>query len=504
MSENGKRTRDERDRLNRHPNVAGQVPPHSEEAEKALLCCMMIDENVPIEVMHLVKPEDFYFRSHGLIYSAMSRIWNGNRPIDLVTVTQELDGMGALADAGGAQYISVLSGYLATSANFRAHLDIIRKDSQLRRLMDAANEVLKMCYASSDALETLQFAERAVSDVAESQGIHALKPFDEAVNEAVADFDAVYRDPKAKKGLQTGFRDLDYLLGGLGAGDLVIIAARPGQGKTSIGMNIVSNVATAHISADGTPVKSATPAVCAIFSLEMPAAQLAKRMLCSLAHVDFARMSKGEIKSADEWRKITDARSALCASKIFVDDTSLTTPMDILSKCRRLKREQKRLDLVMVDYLTLMSSGRRAENRQQEVSEISRMMKLAAKELGVPILLLSQLSRESEKNKRAPQMSDLRESGAIEQDADIILFIYRKTDKAGQPENAAAPKIIVGKHRNGPLGEVEMRWMGEYVSFANKDDADPVPARSASEADAAPEKIEVQLLSDDSDETAGL
>ena len=501
MDNNGKKSREDGNRLDRHPNVVGQVPPHSEEAEKGLLCCMMTDENVPIEVMHLLRPEDFYYKAHGLIYSAMNRIWNDNRPIDLVTVTQELDGMGALAEAGGAQYVSVLSGYLATSANYKAHLDIIRKDSQLRKLMNAANEVLKLCYASSDALETLQFAERAVNDVAESQGIHALKPFDEAVNEAVADFDAVYRDPKAKKGLQTGFRDLDFLLGGLGAGDLVIIAARPGQGKTSIGMNIVSNVATAHLSADGVPIKTATPAVCAIFSLEMPASQLAKRMLCSLAHVDFSRMTKGEIKSADEWRKITNARSALCASKIFVDDTSLTTPMDILSKCRRLKREQKRLDLVMVDYLTLMSSGKRTENRQQDVSEISRMMKLAAKELGVPILLLSQLSRESEKNKRAPQMSDLRESGAIEQDADIILFIYRKTDKDGQPEDATAPKIIVGKHRNGPLGEVEMRWMGEYVSFVNKDDAAPEPA---ARVETAPEKIEVKLLTDDADETAGL
>lgn len=500
MSDESKKFKDDRDKLNRHPNVVGQVPPHSEEAEKGLLCCMMIDENVPIEVMHMLKPEDFYYKSHGLIYSAMSRIWNDNRPIDFVTVTQELDGMGALAEAGGAQYISVLSGYLATSANYRAHLDIIRKDSQLRRLMNAANDVLKMCYASSDALETLQYAERAVNDVAESQGIHALRPFDEAVNEAVAEFDAVYRDPKAKKGLQTGFRDLDYLLGGLGAGDLVIIAARPGQGKTSIGMNIVSNVAKAHLNEDGTPIKSATPAVCAIFSLEMPAVQLAKRMLCSLAHVDFARMSKGEIKSADEWRKITEARAALCASKIFIDDTSLTTPMDILSKCRRIKREQKRLDLVMVDYLTLMSSGKRTENRQQDVSEISRMMKLAAKELGVPILLLSQLSRESEKNKRPPQMSDLRESGAIEQDADIILFIYRKTDKDGQPEDATLPKIIVGKHRNGPLGEVEMRWMGEFVSFANKDDVFTPPAETKKQPESAGEI----LVAEESNDTHGL
>lgn len=467
---------DNKREIARHPNVVGQVPPHSDEAEKALLCCMMIDENVPMEVMHTVSAEDFYYRSHENIYRAMSRIWNDNRPIDLVTVTQELDSMGLLSDVGGAQYISVLSGYLASSANYKAHADIIKKDSQLRQLMNAANDILKKCYASEDAHETLQYAEKAISDVAESQGVRALMPFEDAVNEAVADFDAVYRDPKAKKGLQTGFRDLDYLLGGLGAGDLVIIAARPGQGKTSIGMNIVGKVATAHI-LDGVASKTEQPAVCAIFSLEMPAAQLAKRMICSLAQVDFAKMSKGEIKSADEWRKITNARASLCMSKIFVDDTSLTTPMEILSKCRRLKREQKRLDLVMVDYLTLMSSGKRTENRQQDVSEISRTMKLAAKELGVPILLLSQLSRESEKNKRRPQMSDLRESGAIEQDADIILFIYREHANDEQSPDKNVAELIVGKHRNGPLGTIKLRWVGEYVSFTDLDAPAPAPIR---------------------------
>ncbi len=467
---------DNKREIDRHPNVVGQVPPHSDEAEKALLCCMMIDENVPMEVMHTVSAEDFYYRSHENIYRAMSRIWNDNRPIDLVTVTQELDSMGLLSDVGGAQYISVLSGYLASSANYKAHADIIKKDSQLRQLMNAANDILKKCYASEDAHETLQYAEKAISDVAESQGVRALMPFEDAVNEAVADFDAVYRDPKAKKGLQTGFRDLDYLLGGLGAGDLVIIAARPGQGKTSIGMNIVGKVATAHIR-DGVASKTEQPAVCAIFSLEMPAAQLAKRMICSLAQVDFAKMSKGEIKSADEWRKITNARASLCMSKIFVDDTSLTTPMEILSKCRRLKREQKRLDLVMVDYLTLMSSGKRTENRQQDVSEISRTMKLAAKELGVPILLLSQLSRESEKNKRRPQMSDLRESGAIEQDADIILFIYREHANDEQSPDKNVAELIVGKHRNGPLGTIKLRWVGEYVSFTDLDAPAPAPIR---------------------------
>lgn len=454
--------------LRNHPNVKGQIPPHSEEAEKSVLCCMMIDENVPIELTRMLKAEDFYFQSHRKIYAAMLKVWNDNRPVDFVTVTQALNDAGELENVGGAQYLTVLSGYLPTTANYKTHAEIVRKNARLRELMTAAHSVVEMCYAGEDALQTLQFAESAVNRVAESQGISALQPFSEAVNEAVADFDALMRDPLARRGLQTHFRGIDNLLGGLHGGDLVIIAARPGQGKTSIGMNIVQNVATAHLTANGAELQTAEPAVCAIFSLEMPASQLAKRMIASKAHVDFSKLAKGEISGTDEWQRIAAARAALCRSRIFVDDTSLTTPIDILSKCRRLKREQKRLDLVMVDYLTLMSSGKRVENRQQDVSEISRMMKLAAKELDVPILLLSQLSRAGEKEKRKPQMSDLRESGAIEQDADIIMFIYRSNTTENVP-NADEAEIIVAKHRNGPLGTVKMRWVGEHVSFEDYD-----------------------------------
>lgn len=474
--------------------MKGQVPPHSEEAEKALLCCMLIDENVPMELTQIVKADDFYYKSHKAIYEAMTAVWNSNNPIDLVTVTQELDRLGTLADAGGAGYVSQLSGYLPSAANYKAHAEIVRQNSRLRQLMAASNSVLEKCYAGEDALATLQYAEKAVYDVAENQGISALQPFSDAVNAAVADFDSLLRDPLARRGLQTGFSGLDYLLGGLHGGDLVIIAARPGQGKTSIGMNIVSQVATAHIK-NSKGNKTDEPAVCAIFSLEMPASQLAKRMIASLAHVDFSKLSKGEISGADEWKKIASARSSLCMSKIFVDDTSLTTPMDILSKCRRLKREQKRLDLVMVDYLTLMSSGnKKVENRQQDVSEISRTMKLAAKELDVPILLLSQLSRSSEKEKRKPQMSDLRESGAIEQDADIIMFIHRpNANDDNSPEKDKA-EIIIAKHRNGPLGTVQMKWVGEHVSF---EDADGESGKNSGAPAKKPEKEREENLSKD-------
>lgn len=489
--------------IKNHPNVKGQVLPHSEEAEKAILGCMMMDENVPMEMMSLVKATDFYYRSHKLIFEAMRAIWNDNRPIDLVTVTQELDKKGALSEVGGAGYISALADFMPTSANFKAHADIVKKASQLRQLASASNAVLEKCYAGEDSLATLQYAEKAISDVAEDQGVSALTSFDEAVIEAVADFDALVRDPFARRGLQTQFKGIDSVLGGLHGGDLVIIAARPGQGKTSIGMNIVQNVATEHLQS---PELNREPKVCAIFSLEMPASQLAKRMIASVSGVNFSKLAKGEIKSSKEWQKIIDARTKLCESRIFVDDTSLTTPMDILSKCRRLKREQKRLDLVMVDYLTLMSSGKRVENRQQDVSEISRTMKLAAKELGVPILLLSQLSRGSEKEKRKPQMSDLRESGAIEQDADIIMFIHRPQPTEADVTNANKAEIIIAKHRNGPLGTVNMRWSGETVSFLDESDdsstasfGGDTPFKTPAEKNTELQKgmVQMQEISDD-------
>ncbi len=456
-------TAKKKDDIKNHPNVKGKVPPHSEEAEKAILCCMLIDENVPMSVMQILTPEDFYYKSHAEIFGAMVEVWNNNKPIDLVTVTQELDRRGTLGSAGGASYVSELSGYLPGSANFMSHAEIVRKNSRLRQLMSASNSIIEKCYASEDALETLQYAEKSVYDVAEKQGVSALQNFSSAVNEAVNQFEEVQKDPLSMRGLRTGFSGIDYILGGLHGGDLVIIAARPGQGKTSIGMNIVTNIATSHTKA-GSFSQNDAP-VCAIFSLEMPAVQLAKRMVASVAEVDFSKLAKGEITGKKEWKRVSSARVLLNGCRIFIDDTSLTTPMDILSKCRRLKREQKRLDVVMVDYLTLMSSGKKTDNRQQDVSEISRMMKLAAKELDVPILLLSQLSRSNEKEKRKPQLSDLRESGAIEQDADIIMFIHREADKSDNMPVQDEANIIIAKHRNGPLGTVKLRWIGEFVSF---------------------------------------
>ena len=330
--------------------------------------------------------------------------------------------------------------------------------------MNAANEIMVKCYEGDPDDTALVYAEKSINDVGESLGISALEPFGPALAEASEEFDLINQDPLANRGIQTGFKDLDNKLGGLNEGDLVIIAARPGQGKTSLGMNIITNVALSHLNKNNKKV--AEEKVCAIFSLEMPAKQLAKRMLCAKAHVDFSKAKKGELGTDKQaWKDLANAEALLKSAKIFIDDISMTTPVEILSKCRRLKREQGRLDIVMVDYLTLMSSGKKTENRTQEVSEISRTMKLCAKELGVPVLLLSQLSRESEKGKRRPILSDLRESGAIEQDADIILFIHRPGDYDKTVQYKDKVELIVAKHRNGELGTAILRWVGEEVSF---------------------------------------
>ena len=456
--------------IRNHPNVKGRVMPHSEEAEKGLLCCFLIDEKVTVECISAFKPDDFYFKSHQKIFTAMDTVYRKGQRIDLVSVTEELDTMGELTMCGGVEYIITLTNYQVSSANYKHYFKIVKKDSLLRSLSTAAAEISELCYSGDADDKALVFAEQAITAVSERNGITALTPFSEAAAIAIDEMSETMINPFSNRGLQTGFKGLNKILSGLSGGDLIIIAARPGQGKTSIGMNIIQQVATAHIEGESSAPHRDRPAVCAVFSLEMPKEQLAKRMLCSMAKVSLADVKQGNMKDADGWGRLSKANAAISHSKIFVDDKANTTPAEILSKCRRLLREQGHLDLILVDYLTLMTSGKRnIENRQQDVSEISRQMKLAAKELKVPILLLSQLSRESEKAGRRPQMSDLRESGAIEQDADIICFIYRPKSDGNADPNANKAEFIIAKNRNGEQGTVHLIWDGPSVSFKDDD-----------------------------------
>ncbi|MCL2797738.1 MAG: replicative DNA helicase [Firmicutes bacterium] len=454
-----------------HPNVKGRILPHSLEAEQAVLGCVMIDEYAPIHVLNEIKPDDFYSPSHREIFSAMLSIAQNDKPVDIITLVTELEGLGSLEAAGGVSYLTALSDAVPSASNYKHYTAIVKKNSVLRKLIEAAQAITDKAFTGDPDDNALQFSEAEIFALSEKFDRSKLVPVGGALTEAIQRMEFMFKNPDANRGIPTGFRRLDRILNGFQGGDLVLVAARPGQGKTSIGMNFIT-----HAAFDGnrrTKAGKADPYKCAVFSLEMPAVQLSKRLLCSTATVNMAHANSGEL-SGPEWKKIYSAKSRLDKVHLYIDDSSLSTPIEILSKCRRLKRE-KGLDLVMIDYLQLMSSGKRVENRQQEVSDITRTLKIAAKELNVPILLLSQLNREVEKRKGGePQMSDLRESGAIEQDADIILFIHRKygpTDQSVDEETRNMVQLIIAKHRNGELGTVDVRWRGDFVTFEDVDTA---------------------------------
>jgi len=449
----------------KHPNVQGRIQPHSNEAEQALLGSILLDENAALRVLDGIDEQDFYSSSHRSIFVAMQKLAVVDKPIDLVTLSQQLDTDGTLEKVGGVLYLSSLTSIVPSSDNFNHYKNIVTKNGLLRQLIAASSRISKQCYAKDATDDILQVAEQEIFGLSQKRDKRSFLPIGKAVFDAIQQIELVQSDPSALRGIPTPFAGLNKKLGGLQRSDLILIAARPGQGKTSIGMNIVSHVALANVKKSSSGKTERYK--CAVFSLEMPAMQLAKRMLCSVANVNMQTANTGKFDSS-EWNDILLAKSKLDGAHIYIDDNSLTTPTEILSKCRRLKREQG-LDLVMIDYLQLMSSGKRVENRQQEVSEITRMLKIAAKELDVPILLLSQMSREVEKRvDKRPQMSDLRESGAIEQDADIIIFIYRKydiNDMTVDENTKSMVELHIAKHRNGETGIVELKWDGKTVSF---------------------------------------
>ncbi|MCL2847864.1 MAG: replicative DNA helicase [Firmicutes bacterium] len=450
-----------------HPNLSARVLPHSVEAESSVLGCILIDENAPIYILGELSATDFYMPSHRTIFSAMASIALKDKPIDIVTLVTELEALGSLDEAGGLTYLNNLSNLVPSSANFRHYTTIVKKTSTLRRLIEASGRIADKAFTGDPDDTAINFAEGEIFSLAEkfdrSKLVHASEP----LSETIAEIEFKCKNPDSGRGIPTGFKRLDKMLNGWQKGDLVIIAARPSEGKTSLGMNFITKAMF-----DGNRRTSAgkpDPYKCAVFSLEMPSSQLLKRLVCSHAKVNMERVNAADL-NAKEWKKLFATKTLVDKAHLYIDDSSLTTPIEILSKCRRLKRE-KGLDFIMIDYLQLMSSGKRVENRQQEVSDITRTLKIAAKELGVPIILLSQMSRDIEKRKGAdkmPQMSDLRESGAIEQDADIILFIHRKyasTDLSVSEEERNRVQLVIAKHRNGERGLVDVKWKGETVTF---------------------------------------
>lgn len=443
--------------------LKARILPHSIEAEQAVLGCVLIDEDeAQVAILSELKEESFYSTAHKKIFSAMYAIYSSSRPVDFITLTEELEKKEQLNDIGGINYITTLTNVVPSAANFKHYLEIVKKDSVLRRLIKASEKIIENSFGGEDKETALTFAEKSIFDIADKEDSSNLSHIEIALTSVIEKFEAIQKDPSGVKGVPTGFYALDKITNGLQKSDLILLAARPAVGKTSFAMNIINNAAIGG-------------AKCAVFAMEMPKEQLAQRALCSTAFVSMEKALKGEL-NIKEWEALWEANKKLSNASIFIDDSSLNTPVQILSKCRRLKRE-KGLDLVMIDYLQLMSSGsKNKESRQQEVSEMSRTLKVAARELNVPIILLSQLSRAVESRKGGkPILSDLRESGAIEQDADIVMFIHNP-DLYNDGEDPLKPKqgiveLIIAKHRNGALNNIKLKFISEHTTFVdlNKD-----------------------------------
>ncbi|MBQ9081844.1 MAG: replicative DNA helicase [Clostridia bacterium] len=441
--------------------------PHSVDAELALLGCLIIDNELQADIIESLTEEDFYLEAHKYIVKAMRQVFLDKKPVDLVTLSDALEKRGELERAGGIAYITEIAQTTPSAANYKYYLDIVKRDSMNRKLIRASRKIIENSMKTPEMREALEFAEKQVYDLSKQSENSSLKSMAEGdiVGEVIHKFEEIKNNPNILRGVETGFRQLDRMTNGLQKSDLIILAARPGMGKTSFAMNIVEHAALQK------------GKVCAVFSLEMPRVQIVQRLLCAYAEVSMERALSGKLEQR-EWKKLFLASDRLSKSKIYIDDTSRIMPAEILSKCRRLSAQVGGLDLVMIDYIQLMGSvsggsGNAESNRQQEIAAISRDLKLMAKELNVPVIALSQLRRIQTKE---PQLSDLRESGAIEQDADIVMFINRPEATATAEELASgkvvkgAAELVIAKHRNGSQGRVQLKFIGESTKFVNVDD----------------------------------
>jgi replicative DNA helicase len=429
--------------------------PHSAEAERAILGAVILDNAVVNQAIELLRPEDFYTRAHQYVFRAMIALSERGSEINPILLGEELRREGVLEQTGGIAFISELTYGLPHFANVAAYAKVVKDKSLMRQLVKVANKITSEALEEEDEAQiVLDHAEQmifALADERTRQGFSHVKPVADQILEKVQEMAG---RPVMLTGLTTGFNDLDQKTSGLQPSDLVIIAARPSMGKTAFCLNIAQNAAVR------------AGAVVGVFSLEMSKESLVMRMLCSEARVDAHRFRSGYL-SRDEWARLAGSLGTLSEAKIFVDDTPGISVLEMRAKARRLAAEQRRLDLIIVDYLQLMSgSNRRVESRQQEVSQISRELKGLAKELNVPLIALSQLSRAAEtRTDHRPQLSDLRESGAIEQDADVVGFIYREEYYNQTEENANKAEIIIAKQRNGPTGTVELAFIKEFTRF---------------------------------------
>lgn len=436
-----------------------KVPPHSVEAEQSVLGGLMLSNPAWDEVGDMLSEGDFYRRDHRLIFRAIARLAERNEPFDVVTLSEQLDRLGELDNVGGLAFLGTIAKNTPSAANIKSYAGIIRERSILRQLIQVGTEIASDAYnpEGQSSKDLLDKAESRVFEIAE-QGMRGsgFTPLRSLLVEAIDKIEMLFEQDNPITGVSTGYADFDAMTSGLQKSDLVIVAGRPSMGKTTFAMNLAENAA----------IKSKAPV--AVFSMEMPGEQLAMRLISSVGKIDQTRLRSGKLDN-DDWPRLTTAVGTLNEAPMFIDDTPALTPNDLRARARRLAREHGDLGLIVIDYLQLMrGSGSGHDNRASEISEISRSLKALAKELKVPVIALSQLNRSLEQrpNKR-PVMSDLRESGAIEQDADVIIFIYR--DEVYNPESPdkGTAEIIIGKQRNGPIGAVRLTFLGQYTRFEN-------------------------------------
>ncbi|MGL5711858.1 MAG: replicative DNA helicase [Paraclostridium sp.] len=434
----------------------GRIPPHSVESEQSILGSILLDKDAIITVTETIQPEDFYKESHKIIYECMLRLNAKNEPIDLITLTEELKKQDSLENIGGISYITSLSTIVPTTTNVKYYSDIVKEKSVLRKLIKASNDILTLGYENSIKVEDiLEQAEKKIFDISQEKSSEEFKSISSVLMDAYDMIERLYTNQEEITGVTTGFEDLNKKINGLQRTDLILIAARPAMGKTAFSLNLVQNAA----------LKGS--ASVAVFSLEMSKEQLVQRMLSSQSNVELKKIKTGSLDEND-WPRIIDAMSVLSNVNIYIDDTPGIKISELRSKCRKLKIE-KGLDFILIDYLQLMEGEGNNESRQQEISKISRSLKIIAKELNCPVVALSQLSRAPEqRSDHRPMLSDLRESGAIEQDADIVMFLYRDEYYHPDSERKNIGEVIIAKNRHGETGSVELVWLGEIQKFANK------------------------------------
>ena len=431
-----------------------RVPPQNIEAEQSVLGAMLIKKEAITQAQELLRPDDFYREAHRIVFETMLELAGDNEAVDLVTLTEALRKKEMLEKVGGISFITALANYVPTAANIVYHAQIVKEKSELRHLIDAATEIASAAYeATDDVKDIMDDAEKKILAVAANQTGGAFEPIRNIVIDTVGRVETLYENQGGLTGISTGFRDLDRDTSGLQKSDLILVAARPSMGKTAFTLNIATYAAM-----HGHTV--------AFFSLEMSKEQLVQRMLCSEGGIDSQRLRTGQLEDAD-WDRLINTADRVSKASIYIDDTAGINVMDLRSKARRLKAEHG-LALIVIDYLQLMQGRARSssDNRQQEISEISRSLKALARELDVPVVALSQLSRSVEsRTVKKPMLSDLRESGSLEQDADIVMFLYREDYYDQETERKNITEVIIAKHRNGPIGTIELFFQKEFTKF---------------------------------------